>query len=252
MTKAKKKAAVRSDWVGRPFSKGSKLKLPKIKSESANFQRALSSGTLPKNATTQALAKFFGAKGKPLKRQLRSKKQIEEYNRLLTKYNRERPTKAKEEQKRKAIREKQLSTYQRNVSKKRAQKATADYNKLLDIMESVKDDIGSYISYAEARMMIEEAPDITPDDIVNFIKSHWQQMQDGLPDFAKQEQSKSDTAALDNMFNQMREVMHDFNTFDMDKVSEYFALKNTNPARYARLLKQAKAGSRARRKSKRL
>lgn len=250
MAKAKK-PAVRSEWIGRPFSKGSKLKLPAIKTESKNFERALASGTLPKNATTQALSKFFGKTGKPLKRQLRSKKQREEYNRLLLKYNRERPTQKKEAQKREAIRSKQVETYRKNVAPKRAKKAVADYNKLLDILTSVKDDIGTYVSYNEARALIQDAPAVNADDIIKFIKEHWKQMQDSLPDFAKQEQTKRDTLKLDNMFNELREVMHDFNTYDMDKVSEYYTIKNTNPARYARLKKKAQGGQTTRRKSKR-
>lgn len=206
-----------------------------VKSQWKRFTQQMQSGKLPKNALTQKLSKFFGKRGKPLKRQLRSEKQRKEFNRLLSQYNKERPTIEKEQTKREAIRKKQLDTRRKNVSPKRAKKAVEKYEKILDIMESVHDDIGFYISYEEAEEMTSHNERMDAEKISKFIVNRYKEMQDNLPDFAK------DNTNLSGVMNSIKQTIKDVGSYNIEEIEEAMRLKASNPARYARKYRKGRA-----------
>ena len=207
------------------------MKKLSFKKEWKRFSKALTENKLPKNATTTKLLKYFGKRGKPLKRELRSRKNIEEFNRLLTAYNKERPTIAKEEAKRKAIREKQIETRRKNVSPRRAKNAVAKYEKILDIIESVHDDIGAYISYEEVEEIYSNNKKMDANKISEFIVDHYKEMQDSLPDFAK------DDTSLDGVMPELKKTMKEIKSYNIDDIEKALQLKASNPARYAKKYK---------------
>lgn len=205
-----------------------KAKKSKVKSQWKRFSQQMKSGKLPKNALTQKLSKFFGKRGNPLKRQLRSEKQRKEFNKLLSQFNKERPTIEKEQTKREAIRKKQLDTRRKNVSPKRAKKAVEKYEKILDIMEAVHDDIGFYISYEEAEEMTSHNEKMDAEKISKFIVSRYKEMQDNLPDFAK------DNTSLTGVMATIQQTIKDVGSYNLDEIEDAMRLKASNPARYAR------------------
>lgn len=209
-------------------------KKPSIKKEFKTFSSALKKGTLPNNAVTRGLKKYFGVKGNPLKRELRSKKAREEFNRLLTQYNKERMTQEKEARKREAIRKKQVETRKKNVLPKQAEKAARKYEKILDIIQAVSDEIGSYISYQEAEELIQDNPRVESEKISRFIIDKYKEMQDRLPDFAK------DKSSLKGLITELQKTMDEIGSNNIDDLSKALMLKSTNPALYARQYKRGR------------
>ena len=203
-------------------------KKTKVSSSWKRFSKALQSGKLPKNAVTRKLSQYFGPSGKPLKHKLRSEAAREEFNRLLKQYNKQRMTQAKQEQKRQGIREKQLETHRRNLMPDQAAEGTAQYEKALDVLETVADDISNKITYQQVMEIISEAPELDPEEIVTFIKESYERLQNELPDFAKLD----DDAKLDAAFNDIRETIQEVGTTDMRDLRYAFTLKDMNPAEY--------------------
>lgn len=203
-------------------------KKTKVSSSWKRFSKALQSGKLPKNAVTRKLSQYFGTSGKPLKHKLRSEAAREEFNRLLKQYNKQRMTQAKQEQKRQGIREKQLETHRRNLMPDQAAEGLSQYEKALDILETVADDINSKVKYEQIKEILMEAPELTPEEIVDFIKESYERIQNELPDFAKMDDEQKIQSAVDDI----RATIQEVGTTDMRDLRYAFTLKDMNPAEY--------------------
>ena len=223
----------------KPKTKPRKRPKPKIKAEWKRFVDMMKKGKLPDNATTRELRKFFGVKGHPLKRSLRSRKARERFNELLSKFNRERMTKPSEARKRINIRKKQKETLRKKVAKDRAAYELHRYDKILYILEAVADDISAYISYQEAAEMVDDNKSMTAKEIVEFIKGHYSKMQDTLPDNAKEPQENLDAA-----FKDLNNLMDTFRTSNIDKIKKLVAERASNPYKF----KQKEAAQKAKNK----
>ena len=224
-----------------------KQKKPKIKSESLSFQKAFTSGKLPKgNKFVNILLKYSSKiTGKPLKRSLRSRKAREEYNKALTEYNKQRPTAAKEHKKRAAIREKQRETVRRTSLPESAARAVSDYDKMVDVMEIVKDSINQNIRYEESKAIISENPNLSAHDIAGFIVKKYNDMQNSLPSFAQADQSP------EGMTEVLASVMEDTNTSEISILEKALQKKAQSPRAYNAYLRSLKKKQQSQRRSRR-
>ena len=220
-------------------------KLPKVKSEWKRFSKAFLKGTLPTNATTRELSKFFGEKGKPLAHKLRSRAAREKFNKLLLKYNRDRMTKEREARNRVDLRKKQIAARARNVEPDKARAAVKKYEKVLYILEAVADDIGAYIEYHEVEQMVHDNPNMKPKDIVKFIKDRYNDMQSSNPDYAKEP-----AAAVDAAFDKLADLMETFKTTNIDDLKELITEQKTNPDAFKKKEKAQKQANKEAEKAK--
>lgn len=210
-----------------------KAKKPKITTSTANITAAIRGGRYPKGqAWEKELLDFFGKKGKPLAHKLRSRKARERFNELVKRWNKERPTQAKEKQRQEAIREKQKATVAKNVPPQVAAQAVDAYDTMVDVLQTVHDYIKSNLDYHVILGMMQENPDLTAEDISKFIMDTYNKMQESLPSFAR-----SDDKQLGVDFAEALEsLVLDMNTYDMAELEEGINAKLSGDKKYKQFL----------------
>lgn len=201
------------------------------------FEKLLKQGRLPHTQAAQALKSFFGKRGKPLAHQLRSEKKRKEFNRLVKEFNRQRVTKEKEQTKRDAIREKQLATVRRNVLPEAADKAAAEYNKMIDVLQTVHDTLMINIKYEEYMAMANADPGLSAEKMSDFITKTYNSMRESLPSFAMKGEALGETFTreLENIMN-----MFGGENIGMGMLSEALAAKAAGPAEFNKILRRYK------------
>lgn len=199
-----------------------KAKKTRPTTATSNITHQLKKGTFATGQAWQkALKSYFGVKGRPLKHKLRSEKARKEFNELVHRYNVERPTISKEAERRKAIREKQKATVARNAPKKQAKKAVEQYEKMVDVLQTVHDEISTNIHYGVILGMMQEDPTLSAEDIAEAIKDIYNKLQSSLPSF-----TDGSPKELGERFSQaLTSIMTDINTYDIAEIEKAITYK---------------------------